>query len=335
MNFDTLEADVTKILPYHYTPGRDSISGITIHHMAGDLSIDDCYSVWTNREASAHYAIQSDGTIGQLVNDWDTAWACGHDWANRNTISIEHANNNSDPWTVYPAAIDSGAHLVAALCKGYGLGEPEWMVNVFPHNHWYATACPGELAGSQNAEYMEKAKKYYAEMTGGNYTPSIPQPKPEPTPSGIPELRYCVSTDPNGEYWLPEMVNHYDTGGSSDDFAGNGDPICWLAIDMPGWYQVRTQNSGWLPRVWGYDTSDLENGCAGDGSPILDVRCYYETQNPDETGWLAIEYQCADAGEDFLAPMRDLTDTAGSGDDFSGDGDNQPIVKFRGQIVEV
>lgn len=41
------------------------------------------------------------------------------------------------------------------------------MVNVFPHNHWSATACPGEIAGSQNAEYMTRAKKWYRAMTGG------------------------------------------------------------------------------------------------------------------------------------------------------------------------
>ncbi|NPD32265.1 N-acetylmuramoyl-L-alanine amidase, partial [Eggerthellaceae bacterium zg-997] len=40
---------------------------MTIHHMAGNLSIDDCWRVWMGAEASAHYAVESDGTVGQLV----------------------------------------------------------------------------------------------------------------------------------------------------------------------------------------------------------------------------------------------------------------------------
>lgn len=178
MDWKNLVADETRIIPCHYTPGRvGSIKGVTIHHMAGDLSIADCYNVWTNREASAHYAVQADGRIGQLVNDGDTAWACGNTWANANTISIEHANNASGPWTVYQKALDAGAHLTAAICAYYGLGEPQWMVNVFPHKHWSATACPGELAGSQNAEYMQKAKAYYREMKGGTVSKN---PKQQP-----------------------------------------------------------------------------------------------------------------------------------------------------------
>lgn len=168
MDWKNLIVDETRIIPCHYNAGRTgSIQAVTIHHMAGDLSISDCYNVWTNNEASAHYAVQADGRIGQLVNDSDTAWACANGWANANTISIEHANNNSNPWTVHQKALDAGAHLTAAICAYYGLGKPEWMVNVFPHKHWSATACPGELAGSQNAEYMQLAKKYYAELKGG------------------------------------------------------------------------------------------------------------------------------------------------------------------------
>ena len=45
------------------------------------------------------------------------------------------------------------------------------------------------------------------------------------------------------------MVDHPDTGGSGDTFAGNGDPLRWFTIDMPGWYLVCTEASGWLDPV--------------------------------------------------------------------------------------
>lgn len=180
-NWDTLEADVDKIIGVHYTPGRDgkSINKIVLHHNAGNLSVDDCYRTWQTREASAHYQVEANGTIGQLVWDSDTAWHAG-DWeANCTSIGIEHADSDTTNWTISDATLDNGAHLVAALCKYYGLGRPEWGKNVFPHNHFSATACPGQIAGSQNAAYMAKAQSYYDQMTGA--TGSTPTPE---TPSG-------------------------------------------------------------------------------------------------------------------------------------------------------
>lgn len=175
-NWDTLEADVDKIIGVHYTPGRDgkSINKIVLHHNAGNLSVDDCYRTWQTREASAHYQVEANGLIGQLVWDSDTAWHAG-DWeANCTSIGIEHADSDTTNWTISDATLDNGAHLVAALCKYYKLGRPTWMVNVFPHNHFSPTACPGQIAGTQNAAYMARAQAYYDQMTGASGSTSTP-----------------------------------------------------------------------------------------------------------------------------------------------------------------
>ena len=87
-------------------------------------------------------------------------------------------------------------------------------------------------------------------------------------------VTYCASLDPRGVEWLPEMHDYVDTGGSTDRFAG--DPpgvIRWFAMKCPGGvrYRACSQASGWLPWVENYDLSDLEYGCAGDGSPIVDI----------------------------------------------------------------
>lgn len=154
---------------------------------------------------------------------------------------------------------------------------------------------------------------------------------PTSSPAGI-NVRYRARVD---GVWLDEMCNHTDTGGSGDDYAGDlGQPIEYLAVDMDGWYQVKTQQNGWLERVSGYNVGDLENGCAGDGSPIVAVRCYYETPNPDATGWLAIEYQVHTQNGEWLDCMRDLDDTGGSDDDFAGD-DDKIVDGFRAQLVNV
>lgn len=172
-SWEDLEPDEYAIIDCHFTPGRtNSIRRIFIHHNAGNLSIADCYRVWQTREASAHYQVDANGRIGQLVHDRDTAWHAPY--ANADSIGIEHANNNFGPWTVSEATLDNGAHLVAALCKAYGLGEPTWGVNVFGHRDVWATACPGELGsgGSQNAAYMERARAWYAQMTSGGAAPA-------------------------------------------------------------------------------------------------------------------------------------------------------------------
>ena len=101
---------------------------------------------------------------------------------------------------------------------------------------------------------------------------------------------------------------------------------------MSGWYQAKSQGGGWLDPVRGYDINDLVNGCAGDGSPIVAIRCYYETPNPSATGWLVIGYQAHILGGGWLDIMHDLTDTGGSGDDFAGDNEHA-IDGFRAQLV--
>lgn len=168
-SWENLEADENLILSTHMTKGRQGckVDKIVVHHNGGNLTGKDCWDVWQNREASAHYQV-ADGRITQLVWDTDTAWHSG-DWnANLTSIGVEHADISADPWSISEATLDNGAHLVAALCKHYGLGRPQWGVNVFPHSHFSATACPASIAGSQNAAYMAKAQAYYDSMTGSH-----------------------------------------------------------------------------------------------------------------------------------------------------------------------
>ena len=92
---------------------------------------------------------------------------CAGDYdVNMRSFGIEHADKDSDPWLIADKALDAGAHLCAAICKEYKLGRPKWGGNIFPHSDFTATACPGQLKGSQKAKYMRLAQQYYEEMTG-------------------------------------------------------------------------------------------------------------------------------------------------------------------------
>ena len=182
-NWNTLEADIDLIMNKHYTAGRSGrkIDKVIIHHNAGNLTIRGCYDVWQNRQASAHYQVQSNGKIGQLVWDRDTAWHAGNWNANTTSIGIEHADVSSSPWRVSDACLDNGTHLVAAICRYYKLGRPAWGKNVFGHKNFSATECPASLAGSQHAAYMARAQYWYDHMTGSKPAPA--KPKPAPTPA--------------------------------------------------------------------------------------------------------------------------------------------------------
>lgn len=185
----------------------------------------------------------------------------------------------------------------------------------------------GDQTGSEShiAPYYDYPWDCILRFTGGEAeTPNV-----SPTPR---EIVYRVSTDEAGERWHEKMIGLHDTSGFGDDFAGSlGSPIRWLAMSFPGWYQVRNSSGVWLEPVRGYDIDDLENGCAGDGTPITGVRAYYETQNPAETGWKAIRYEARAMNAGWLGTVTDLACDDGCGDDYAGNGD--AIDAFRAYLV--
>lgn len=234
MNFETLDADVVMILPKHYTKGRGSnkVSFIGIHYNAGDLTVEGCYNVWLTREASAHYQVESSGRSGQLVWDRDTAWALGNFTKNQQSINIEHANKKDG--TITAECLETGAHLVAALCKSYGLGRPQWDVNVIPHCKISPTSCPGEIYKSQKEEYIQRAQWWYDEMTGAHEEKEPTQPIKPPLPDALKDF-----TDLDSTAWYIDSIetaveNGWMNGYNSSTFGPNdqltrAQAVCILA----------------------------------------------------------------------------------------------------------
>ena len=266
MDWENLKTDVYKLFNTHYTAGRSGakINKIVVHYNAGDLTVEGCYRVWQTRPASAHYQVESGGRIGQLVNDWDTAWHAG-DWnANITSIGIEHANKAGGYIT--DACLDAGAHLVAALCKYYGLGRPEWLKNVFPHKYFQATACPGQIYGAQKDAYIKRAQEWYDAMTG---TKPAPSPTPTPPPSKKINVVYQCYDRTHG--WLNEVDTYLD--GSTEDYAGwVGFPITGLRAKTPGdeaevghlLYRLHAKAGYWFDWRQDYDTDSVGDTFAGD-----------------------------------------------------------------------
>lgn len=155
----------------YYDGVQHVIKKIVIHHNAATLTTEGCWNTWQTRAASAHYQVEADGTVGQLVYDSDTAWQAGNWNINLDSIGIEHADapgsSDRNGWRLTEATINSGAKLVAILCIEYQLGRPQWGVNVVGHNECSSTSCPASLAkgGSQHNEYISKAQSWYDKLT--------------------------------------------------------------------------------------------------------------------------------------------------------------------------
>ena len=110
-------------------------------------------------------------------------------------------------------------------------------------------------------------------------------------------LAFRISTDKTGKTWLAAGKQYKSK-----------QMIRWIAIKGAGKYQVCTRQSGWLPIVDKCNVMDFENGCAGDGSPIIAVRVLSDD----------FRYAVRVDGV-WYADMVGMKDTSGTKDTFAGD----------------
>lgn len=166
-----VEPDFYALLPANpkrFDRGRQAkIEYVTRHHTAGKLDAAGVNRVWRDREASAHYLVDSTGKISQHVNDVDTAWSNASAYSNARSISIEHSNDGGADWSISDATIINGARWAAALCLYYGLGRPVYGKNIRDHRDFSGTSCPYHLAkgGKYHDRWMAEAQRFYDELS--------------------------------------------------------------------------------------------------------------------------------------------------------------------------
>lgn len=176
-NYYTVEPDRYRLMNKHFTRGRagNKIEFVVIHHNAGILSIDQIWQVWQTRQASAHVQVTGSGEVGQLVNDSDTAWHAGNQWANQRSIGIEVANSGgaNQNWPITDTAIITAARWTAAVCLYYKLGRPAAGKSVRFHREFTGTSCPYHLApgGKYHRRFMDEAHRFYDLMAAGAVNP--------------------------------------------------------------------------------------------------------------------------------------------------------------------
>ena len=141
-----------------WSPNYDSreghaITDITIHHMAGNLTVYQCGEVFQTRPASAHYGIDSEGQIGQYVDEKYAAWANGNHASNIRSVTIELANDQiGGNWHVSDTAIEKCIDLCADICRRNGITinyTGDTSGNLTMHRWFMSTSCPGDYLASK------------------------------------------------------------------------------------------------------------------------------------------------------------------------------------------
>lgn len=153
---NSLLVNYTKLSPMHSGKRNHSIDTITIHHMAGNLSVETCGRVFQTNRASANYGIGSDGRIALYVDEANRSWASSSAANDHRAVTIEIANCGGAPdWLVGQKAYATLIELVADICKRNGIEKLVWSgnksdrinhrngCNMTVHQDFMATACPG------------------------------------------------------------------------------------------------------------------------------------------------------------------------------------------------
>lgn len=140
----------TKISPHSNNPRKDKIKKITIHHMAGDLSVETCGNVFQSREASSNYGIDSNGRVGMYVEEKNRSWCSSNAGNDHQAVTIEVANDEyGGSWHVSDKALNKLIELCIDICKRNGIQKLNYTGdvsgNLTRHNMFVATSCPRPL----------------------------------------------------------------------------------------------------------------------------------------------------------------------------------------------
>ena len=317
----------TKISP-NKNPRKNStynpsgkITKITIHHMAGNLSLEACGNVFQTREASANYGIDSNGRVGMYAEENYRSWASSDRSNDYKAVTIEVANDgNADTdWHVSDKALARLIDLCVDICERNGIKKLNYTGdskgNLTRHNMFAATTCPGP--------YLQSKFPYIAEEVNKRLGNS--EPEKEPAESRKIDVTYRARA--NGR-WLPEVKN-------LNDYAGNiGRAITDIAIKVnAGKVKYRVHTKGhWLPWVTGYDINDFKNGYAGNKTPIDGVQVYFSTPD-DVRPYQQAYYRVSELNKGYFAWQED-TSTKNGMDGYAGNADGTAIDRFQIQIKE-
>ena len=187
----------TRISPNRNSPRNQAITKITIHHMAGIMSVEEFGALVANagRQMSANYAIGNDGRIGLFCPESDRSWCSSSEWNDNRAVTIEVSNSaygDASGWPIGEKAYASLIKLCVDICKRNNIQKLEFTGNqngsLTYHYMFAATACPGPWI---KAHTDDICKRVNAQLT----------PAPSSGASGTFQKGDLVKLKSNAKYY--------------------------------------------------------------------------------------------------------------------------------------
>ena len=159
----------TKISPNRNAPRNQPITKITIHHMAGIMSVEQFGELVANpaRQMSSNYCIGSDGRIGLFCPESDRSWCSSSAWNDNRAITIEVSNCQvGEPWAISDKVYNSLIKLCVDICKRNGIKKLEFTGDqngsLTYHYMFAATACPATWIKNHTHDICNKVNAQIA-----------------------------------------------------------------------------------------------------------------------------------------------------------------------------
>jgi hypothetical protein len=174
----------TKLSPNHSGKRTKKIDTVTIHCMAGQLSVESCGALFakSSRQASSNYGIGPDGRIALYVDEGNRSWCTSSNANDQRAVTIEVASDATHPYAVRDKAYDALLDLVTDICKRNGIKKLAWSTNkntrvnhlngcnMTVHRDYAAKACPGDYLYNLQDEIAAEVNRRLG--TSGSTTPS-------------------------------------------------------------------------------------------------------------------------------------------------------------------
>lgn len=154
----------TKLSPMHSGQRTHVIDTVSIHCMAGNLSVETCGDLFQRKEASSNYGIGSDGRIALYVDEANRSWCTSNAANDDRAVTIEVANTvAAEPWPVSDKAYAALIDLLEDICRRNGIKKLLWKgdksligqvdkQNMTVHRWFAAKACPGDWLYSRHGQ---------------------------------------------------------------------------------------------------------------------------------------------------------------------------------------
>lgn len=245
--------EYTQISPNKNSPRKYPISKITIHHMAGNLSLETLGSIVSkpSRQMSCNYGIDSDGRIGLFCDEKDRSWCSSSAANDHRAITIEVANDEiGDDWHVSDEAVQSLINLCVDICKRNGMPGLTWTGDssgtLTCHYMFTSTACPGPYLKSKMAWIAQEVTRRVNAVDPSE--PTITMLDLNRVPVYISSSSMNPSSTKTGKYylWSSENVNGRVRITNSPERVGvSGQVTGWIdaiKLSYPGLKAVRAKN---------------------------------------------------------------------------------------------